>query len=204
MNCFCPLFSCDPKFFPVWFLLLPLQPRCNSLTLSSFLPTTCWNPVSKKPNYLVSGLTPGQLSTERKSHSCFPPQLSLQRHFIPAISSLSLWHHGSLLIHTFLFSSTLGSQRKSTGVFLTSCHQIYDLVLIYTHHFSPSHLQQRKQSPCNILFPLTLDSVPFLSLEISCLFIVSPIPSVSPCPLKALSYQDFKSLPFSINKQAFL
>lgn len=151
MNCFCPLFSCDPKFFPVWFLLLPLQPPCNSLTLSSFLPTTCWNPVSKKPNYLVSGLTPGQLSTERKSHSCFPPQLSLQRHFIPAISSLSLWHHGSLLIHTFLFSSTLGSQRKSTGVFLTSCHQIYDLVLIYTHHFSPSHLQQRKQSPCNHL-----------------------------------------------------
>ena len=98
-----------------------------------------------------------------------------------------------------LFSSTLGSQRKSTGVFLASCHQIYNLALIYTHHFSPFHLQQRKQSPFNILSPPSLDSVPFLSLEISCLFIISPIPSVSPCPLKSLSYQNFKSPPFSKN-----
>ena len=108
------------------------------------------NPVLRKYNYLVSGFTHGPLCTAHLT--ILFSVLSREESFHPqAPYNCGITDFPSLTP----FSSTLNSQSKYTDTFLISCHQIYKLALVGTHHVSPSHLWQKKLSPSEVIPPPT-------------------------------------------------
>lgn len=204
MNCFCPSFPpiFNSSLFVSIFYCHHFSHLATLLPCHPSLPLTCWSPILKKSNYLVSGLTPEHC--ERKSHSCFPHQLSLsslQRRFILAISSLILWHHWFPLIHTLLFNSW----------FMEKIHR-------YLLNFMPPNLQiSLDLYPALFFLPVaTKETKSMWGLPRPCLWTQSPFCllansmalnhfscSFTLHPLRWLFLIKILSLSFSINKQSF-